>query len=72
MTHPAVLSCEDLADITGYRQPSAIERCLVEQGIQVFRGKLGPWTTIDLVNQAGGLRRTTADNDDTYSPDIIP
>ena len=70
MSHPAVLSCEDLRAITGYKRPSEIERCLVEQGVKVFRGRLGPWTTLDLINQAGGLR-TKADNDDHYPPDII-
>lgn len=70
MSNPAVLSCEDLQAITGYKRPADIERCLVEQGVKVFRGRLGPWTTLDLINQAGGLRRT-ADNDDKYSADIV-
>lgn len=70
MTHPSILTCEDLREITGYQRSADIERCLVEQGIKVFRGRLGPWTTIDLINYAGGLR-TNIDNDDEYSPDII-
>ena len=70
MSSQNVLSCEDLRAITGYQRPADIERCLVEQGVKVFRGRLGPWTTLDLINQAGGLR-THADNDDNYSPDIL-
>lgn len=70
MANANVLSCEDLRAITGYQRAADIERCLVDQGVKVFRGRLGPWTTIDLVNQAGGLRQT-ADNDDSYSPDIL-
>ena len=69
-SNPNLLSCDDLQDITGYKRPSDIERCLIEQGVKVFRGRLGPWTTLDLINQAGGLR-TKADNDDHYPPDII-
>ncbi|WFF40428.1 DUF4224 domain-containing protein [Salinicola endophyticus] len=64
-----VLSCDDLRAITGYQRPADIERCLSEQGIRVFRGRLGPWTTLDLVNQAGGLR--PANNDETYDPDTL-
>ncbi|TFH86621.1 hypothetical protein EQG41_11770 [Billgrantia azerbaijanica] len=70
MSSPNVLCCEDLRAITGYQRPADIERCLVEQGVKVFRGRLGPWTTIDLINQAGGLT-TQAQNDDSYSPDIL-
>ncbi|MCH4563386.1 DUF4224 domain-containing protein [Halomonas sp. EGI 63088] len=70
MASSNVLSCEDLRAITGYKRPADIERCLVDQGVKVFRGRTGPWTTIDLVNQAGGLR-PNADNDDSYDPDIL-
>ncbi|MDO0945953.1 DUF4224 domain-containing protein [Chromohalobacter israelensis] len=70
MSSPNVLSCDDLKAITGYQRPADIERCLREQGINVFRGRLGPWTTVDLVNLAGGLK-PAATNDDTYDPDSI-
>lgn len=70
MTNGKILSCEELRAVTGYQRPADIERCLFEQGIKTFRGRLGPWTTLDLINQAGGLR-TTADNDDSYSADIL-
>ncbi|MGG7596761.1 DUF4224 domain-containing protein [Pseudomonas sp. WC1] len=50
-----VLSFEDLQRITGYQRRSDVERNLVEQGIRMFRGKTGPWTTIDLINRAAGV-----------------
>ncbi|MCO7536516.1 hypothetical protein NJH24_17205 [Pseudomonas asiatica] len=50
-----VLSFEDLQRITGYQRRSDVERTLVQQGIRMFRGKSGPWTTIDLINRAGGV-----------------
>ena len=55
MSNATVLSCEDLKKITGYQRPGDVARCLREQGVQVFNGKSGPWTTIDLINKAGGL-----------------
>ena len=66
----AVLSCEDLKQITGYQRPGDVARCLRDQGVQVFQGRLGPWTTIDLINKAGGL--TTASSNDTIeATDIL-
>ncbi len=70
MANANVLSCEDLRAITGYQRAADIERCLVDQGVKVFRGRLGPWTTIDLVNQAGGLT-PHAQNDDSYDTNIL-
>lgn len=65
---PGVLTFEDLQTVTGYQRRSDVERSLVEQGVKIFRGRSGPWTTIDLVNKAGGLR---PDADDKYEPDIL-
>lgn len=50
-----VLTFQDLQLLTGYRRRADVERVLVAQGIMLFKGRFGPWTTIDLVNQAGGL-----------------
>lgn len=54
-TNSEVLNFEDLQRITGYQRRSDVERTLVRQGIRLFRGKSGPWTTIDLINRAGGV-----------------
>jgi hypothetical protein len=63
-----ILSFDDLKQVTGYQRRSDIERTLREQGIRVFMGRNGPWTTADLINQAGGY---TPPSQDSYSPEII-
>lgn len=70
MSSSHVLSCDDLREVTGYQRAADIERCLVEQGVKVFRGRLGPWTTIDLINQAGGIT-PQAQNDQDYDASIL-
>lgn len=65
-----VLSCEDLKQITGYQRPGDVTRCLRNQGVQVFQGRLGPWTTIDLINKAGGLA-TVSSNEPYEATDIL-
>lgn len=53
-----VLSTEELLGLTGYDSIGALRRSLDAQNIQYFQGKGGaPWTTIDLVNAAKGLKR---------------
>lgn len=69
MSHTAgILTFEDLKRITGYGRRADVERTLLEQGIRVFRGRAGPWTTVDLINQAGGLRPATQEH---YGVDIL-
>lgn len=63
MSSQTVLSCEDLKQITGYQRAGDVARCLRDQGVRVFNGRSGPWTTIDLINQAGGLRHGHDDDD---------
>ncbi|MFP3922813.1 hypothetical protein [Pseudomonas sp. W5-36] len=63
-----VLIFEDLQRITGYQRRSDVERSLIEQGVRLFRGRTGPWTTLDLINQAAGL--TPASNE-RYEIDIL-
>lgn len=63
-----VLTFEDLKRITGYGRRADVERILHEQGIHVFRGRTGPWTTVDLINQAGGLRPATQEK---YGVEIL-
>lgn len=60
-----VLAFEDLQRITGYQRRSDVERSLRDQGIQLFRGRTGPWTTLDLINQAAGMKPTAAERYDT-------
>lgn len=56
MTESAqVLDAETLKQLTGYNRASDVERCLRSQGVRYFRGRNGPWTTLDLLNAAGGL-----------------
>ena len=63
-----VLSFEDLQRITGYQRRSDVERTLVQQGIRMFRGKCGPWITIDLINRAGGVG---PGHSERYDADIL-
>lgn len=66
------LRFEDLQELTGYTRPADIERCLKKQGIGVFWGRKGPWTTMALINAAGGLTdeaATQSDNDDVEFED---
>jgi hypothetical protein len=65
-----VLTFDDLQLLTGYRRRSDVERVLASQGIRFFRGRIGPWTTIDLINHAGGI--SGAEHQiGLYSPDIL-
>ena len=63
-----VLTFDDLKRITGYARRADVERILHEQGIRLFRGRTGPWTTVELVNQAGGLK---AGHQEQYSVEIL-
>ncbi len=65
---PRVLTFEDLKRITGYTRRADVERTLHEQGVRIFRGRTGPWTTVDLINQAGGLRPVSAEK---YGAEIL-
>ncbi|KIQ58930.1 hypothetical protein [Pseudomonas fluorescens] len=63
-----VLVFTDLQRITGYQRRSDVERSLIDQGVRLFRGRTGPWTTLDLINQAAGMKPATADR---YDADIL-
>lgn len=63
-----VLSFEDLQRVTGYQRRSDVERSLVDQGIRMFRGRTGPWTTIDLINSAAGFGTAKPEQ---YDPSIL-
>lgn len=65
---PGVLTFQDLQHITGYQRRSDVERTLIDQGVRLFRGRTGPWTTLDLINHAGGVRPA---NIERYDVDIL-
>lgn len=62
-----VLTFQDLQLLTGYTRRSGVEQALRKQGIRWFWGRHGPWTTIDLVNQAGGNTPVT----EKYDSEIL-
>jgi len=62
-----VLTFQDLQRLTGYTRRSGVEQTLRKQGIRWFWGRQGPWTTIDLVNQAGGKTPVT----EKYDSEIL-
>lgn len=67
----AILLLPELQQILGYERQGDVERCLREQGIRYFRGKGGaPWTTIDLINMAGGLKAANQP-DEPYSAEAF-
>ncbi|WP_414904372.1 hypothetical protein [Pseudomonas sp. IT-P260] len=63
-----VLIFEDLQRITGYQRRSDVEKTLIEQGVRLFRGRTGPWTTLDLINQAAGMKPVAAER---YEANIL-
>ncbi|EGH70722.1 hypothetical protein EIG75_22800 [Pseudomonas syringae] len=63
-----VLTFEDLQRITGYQRRSDVERSLITQGIRMFRGRTGPWTTLDLIHHAAGIEPVTSES---YGTDIL-
>ncbi|WP_448125670.1 hypothetical protein [Pseudomonas veronii] len=63
-----VLVFTDLQRITGYQRRSDVERSLIDQGVRLFRGRTGPWTTLNLINQAAGMKPAAAER---YDADIL-
>jgi hypothetical protein len=64
--NPALLDFATLRAVTGYERQADVERCLTKAGIRFFFARSGVWTTLDLVNAAGGIK--PASNSDTYQP----
>jgi hypothetical protein len=62
------LQFTDLQELTGYNRLSDVERCLDQAGIRYFRGKGGIWTTMGLIEAAGGIKPANADA--PYDPDM--
>lgn len=66
-----ILGFSELRAITGYSRAGDVARCLRKQGVRVFLGRGGsPWTTIELINAAGGLSAPAA-GDAPYSADAF-
>lgn len=65
----ATIGYDELKERTGYQRRGDVERCLKDQGIRFFMGRAGVWTTVDLVNAAGGLQAPV--KSDAYSADLI-
>ncbi|MDK4198610.1 hypothetical protein QKY98_05690 [Pseudomonas sp. HR1] len=63
-----ILTFQDLQSITGYNRRADVERILLDQGVRIFRGRTGPWTTLELINQAGGVKPASQER---YDVDIL-
>jgi hypothetical protein len=68
MSAARVIEFEELQRITGYSRRADVEKALRGEGIRIFLGRKGPWTTVDLVNQAGGLK---SNDQDKYGADVV-
>lgn len=66
-----ILSIDDLRRSTGYSRPTDVARCLKAQGVKVFWGKDGPWTTSTALDAALGLRPPTDAANEPYPADIL-
>lgn len=66
-----LISCKELMAITGYRRPADVARCLREQGVHVFEGRNGCWTTLDLINRAGGIEAGETADEPLKADDIL-
>jgi hypothetical protein len=68
-----LLSAAQLMQVTGYERFGDLTRSLDQQGIRYFIGKGGrPWTTVDLVNAAGGLNPDgQSSREQYYGVDIL-
>ncbi len=63
----SIVETDDLCEITGYTRPADAARCLRDQGIRVFDSRRGPWTTLEIINAAAGIR-PGAHNDAPLDP----
>ena len=64
----SVLEFDDLKAATGYQRLADVEKCLERNRIRFFRGRDGIWTTLDLVNAAGGISASSAN--DKYDAEL--
>lgn len=67
-----LLSSEDLLLVTGFERIGDMRRALDQAGIRYFFGRGGTvWTTMDLVNAAGGLVPTNGQGDGKLRPEDV-
>ena len=68
----SIFETADLLAITGYGRPGDAGAALRRQGIHVFEGKGGsPWTTLELINAAGGIAPAGLSSPQHYNPDDV-
>lgn len=68
-----IVTTEELLAVSGYAREGDVCRMLDEHGIRYFVGKgAKPWTTLDLINTAGGLHYSERlDEPHFYDPDDV-
>lgn len=68
-----IITTQELLATSGYTRDGDVCRMLDEHGIRYFLGKgARPWTTLDLINAAGGLRYgELAEQSTLLSPDDV-
>lgn len=66
--NPHFVDFEDLCQMSGLSQAAAVRRWASEQGIATKDGAKGPWTTIEAINAALGVRSS---NDPQYRPEQV-
>jgi hypothetical protein len=66
----SIVETADLCEITGYERPADAAKCLRSQGIRVFDGRRGPWTTVGLIESAGGIKASSS-NDPLRPEDVF-
>lgn len=67
--NPAILDFDTLKAVLNCERQADVERYLNKAGIRFFFARGGVWTTLDLVNAAGGIK--SASNSDKYTPSDI-
>lgn len=53
----ALVSLDQLKEITGYKTAPAVEQCLVKNGVRFLYGRHGIYTTVDAINAAMGINK---------------
>lgn len=68
-----IIPFPDLQKLSGKRQRAAVERWCAREGIRVFHGVEGVWTTLDALNAALGVAVAPSANDspDTLDPSLV-